>query len=793
MFCKITIRVSLLVLFLTISSFSVTKATVFNSIERSGKADFTVEETGKGISISNGIIELRFYEEQSGFGLKSIRNVQKDHDFLLEQPNNSTIWEIEFKHTSNRLVTIDNDVECNRTYNIEKSADGSNLNLHLYWKDITLGTEKNAVNVHATIRLDKSSLSYWQINVENRSKHFGTWEITYPSIKGLRASEDEDVQLAYSDFHGCLLKNPVKRIQEMIDDDPRPPQVMSYPSARSTMQFSTLFEGKNNNGLYLATYDSESNVKKFGYDIDEKGRSLKYGIRNYPEGMGVPGSGSSYMMPYEVVIGVYEGDWITASKIYRDWAINQKWCSKGKLSQRKDIPKWYLNTVAWFAGQPTNNMIPLKKYLDVPIAYQWYNWYKFSSICFADPDYFDYIPNKQLFLKEIKNLSGAGIKLVPYIDSRFWAINAKSWKNEYPEPYTCKVPYTLFDDLISYSKWPSSVWQDLTIYLEHWEGNPEAIMCPYTKFWQDKQSEVITRLVSEYSVDGVYMDQIASCQPTFCFDANHGHSIGGGSYWVEGNRKMVELCKENARKKNPEMILTTEDFAEPYIDVFDGLLACNASSIAPELIPMFKYVHSGYCLTFGRITTSFWDSEKGSVYSTGLPFMMRNAQMFLWGEQMGWFDPNILNLESPEAKYLKALCTALDKDAVKKFLFFGEMVRPPKLEGDNPILSAPWSANQKNTEMPAVSHSAWKAEDGTLGLVFTNMDNSVHTISYIVDIKQYKLPQTKKYSVKIIDGVGAGKVKSYNSGSIVRTEKMPARSVLVLEIKADESVVRSQN
>ena len=141
MFCKITLRVSLFVLFLTISSFSVTEATAFKSIEKSDKADFTVEETTKGISISNGIIELRFYEEQSGFGLKSIRNVQKDHDFMLEQPNNSILWEIEFKHTSNRLVTIDNKVECNRTYNIEKSADGSNLTLHLYWKDITLENE----------------------------------------------------------------------------------------------------------------------------------------------------------------------------------------------------------------------------------------------------------------------------------------------------------------------------------------------------------------------------------------------------------------------------------------------------------------------------------------------------------------------------------------------------------------------------------------------------------------------------------------------------------------------------
>ncbi|HAM09706.1 MAG: hypothetical protein A2X05_10430 [Bacteroidetes bacterium GWE2_41_25] len=771
MFCKITLRFSLFLLFLTISSFSITEAKAFKSIEEAKKAEFTVKETTKDILISNGIIELKFYEEKSGFGLKGIKNVQKDHDFMMEQPDKSIIWEIEFKHTSNRLVTIDNKVRCNRTYSIEKSGDGSKLTLHLYWKNIPLDNEDQAFDVHATVSLDGSSLSYWQINIENRSKRFGTWEITYPLIKGLRASEDEDVQLAFSDFSGRLLKNPVKRIPELLTDDPRPPQIMSYPSARCTMQYSTLFEGKNNNGLYFATHDSKAYVKKFGYDVDEENRSLTYGIKNYPEGMGFPGSESSYTMPYEVVIGVYEGDWITASKIYRNWAINQKWCLKGTLSKRTDIPKWYLNTIIWFAGGPSDNMIPLAKYLDVPTAFQWYNWHQIPF----DTYYPDYFPPVTEFSEKAKQLQSAGIKITPYINSRIWDMNSKSWISENPQTAACKVPYTLFDDLISYSRWPSHVWRDLTISMSHWNGNPFAVMCPTTKVWQDKQSEIITRLVSEYGMNGVYMDQTASCQPVYCFDPTHGHHIGGGNYWVEGNRKMVEICKENARKKNPEIILTTEDFAEPFIDVFDGLLACNTSSIAPELIPMFNYVYSGYCLRFGR-----------SNSNSGLPFMMRNAQMFLWGEQMGWFDPDIVELESPEAKYIKVLCKALDKKEIKKFLFYGEMVRPPKLVGDTTVLSAAWSKNQEDTEMPAVSHSAWKAEDGTLGLVFTNLDNSAHTISYTVDSKQYNLPQTKKYDVKVIDGVGAGKIKRYNSSSFTRTEKIPARSVLVLEIKAGD-------
>ena len=57
MLCKITLRVSLFVLFLTISSFSVTEAMAFKCIEKPAKTDFSVEESTKSISISNGIID----------------------------------------------------------------------------------------------------------------------------------------------------------------------------------------------------------------------------------------------------------------------------------------------------------------------------------------------------------------------------------------------------------------------------------------------------------------------------------------------------------------------------------------------------------------------------------------------------------------------------------------------------------------------------------------------------------------------------------------------------------------
>ena len=159
--------------------------------------------------------------------------------------------------------------------------------------------------------------------------------------------------------------------------------------------------------------------------------------------------------------------------------------------------------------------------------------------------------------------------------------------------------------------------------------------------------------------------------------------------------------------------------------------------------------------------------------------------MFTWGEQLGWFNPNVLDLPSSEAEYIKTLCQTLDKDSVKKFLFYGEMVPPPKLSGDNPILSAIWKAGQEATDMPAVMHSAWKAEDGSLGLAFTNMDNSSHSISYTIDVSDYQLPQVSRYIVEVIDGNDVNTKNRYKSPSFNRTENIPARSILILKIKAD--------
>ena len=55
------------------------------------------------------------------------------------------------------------------------------------------------------------------------------------------------------------------------------------------------------------------------------------------------------------------------------------------------------------------------------------------------------------------------------------------------------------------------------------------------------------------------------------------------------------------------------------------------------------------------------------------------------------------------------------------------MVRPPKLEHELPTVSGDWWVGLF-TE-PAVLHSAWKAGDGSLGLVFVNISQNSQEVS----------------------------------------------------------------
>jgi hypothetical protein len=83
-----------------------------------------------------------------------------------------------------------------------------------------------------------------------------------------------------------------------------------YPSA-TQMQFMAYYDGKI--GLYFGAHDAENQPKGIEYHGRAEGTQLDF--RSYPGGV----ERGTYTFTFEVVLGVFEGDWHDPAEIYREW------------------------------------------------------------------------------------------------------------------------------------------------------------------------------------------------------------------------------------------------------------------------------------------------------------------------------------------------------------------------------------------------------------------------------------------------------------------------------------------
>jgi hypothetical protein len=768
----------------------------------SQKSVFTISENPRSLLISNGIIGIEF--NKPNFGFLGISNALSGGSFSRRerglgarfsiygpstQEARGDLWQANFRDEEGQEAIITNNTPCNCSSTIEKSSDGNKLKVCLSWKNIDLPKEKGKVNVNVFLTVIKSSpLTYWKINIKNRSTKYGLWTITFPQLAYFRAnSEDpQNEYLTVPDTWGILVKDPshagelfMRPFRHVWGMEPSALDV--YPQHGRTMQFLAYYYDEC--GLYIATHDSRAYVKRLGVYSDSHTGTLTFQIVNYPEDMSI--AGNSYQTPYDAVIGIFKGDWYDAAKIYREWALkNAEWCKKGPLSLRDDIPDWLKNNDLWCTpsldewGEPdkvVTDVTRFKNFFGVSVALHWYNWFD-KPFDITYPDYFP----REGFEQGVKKLHDAGVRVLPYMSGRLFNPDSDSWTNEGAERYTAK------------NVAPRVGRKTLYNYLEAYGPDSKlAVMCPYTKYWQDRYADIIARLAEKYDIDGVYLDQIAAAPPNLCFDSKHGHSLGGGNYWVEGYNKLLENIHNKARSKKHDLVLVTEANAEPYMGNMDGhLTICNC---CPELdcnplkgniiVPLFPAVYGGYSINFGRFL--FREDIDDTVQ-----FVTKLAQMFLFGSQLGWFGLHthheLLEKNEESADYMKKLAQC--RGLARKFLVFGEMLRPPQPNNKLPEISTSWGFTSAGTphiiKMPAVLASAWRAEDGSVGIISTNVSTSPQPIIYSIDATEYNLPESRSYKVIRILEKEKVEIANFTTSTFTITDIIPSRNVVIFEIIA---------
>ncbi len=524
------------------------------------------------------------------------------------------------------------------------------------------------------------------------------------------------------------------------------------------MQFMALYREASETGVYFAMHDPWGSTKKIVAKIGSPEQGVELGFKHPVPDMGR--AGNRFELSGSGVWGLLQGDWFDASIMYRDWVRREaRWYPKLSRQGREDTPLWMRELCLWAmgGGEPQPFAALNRQLCDsmgVPTAVHWYRWHQIPF----DNDYPHYFPAVPGFTEATSDLQKHNVSVMPYINGRLW--DTRDRKSDDFE-------------FTKYGQPAASKDESGQPYVEMY-GSKEsdgsrvelAVMCPATQLWQDRVRDIVLRLTNECGVRGVYIDQVAAAQPTLCFDASHGHPLGGGHWWTESYWQMLESIR---RQLPDQRMLTTECNAEPYIHCFDGYLTWHWQYDGQ--VPAFPAVYGGAIQMFGR-------AYRGGP-TKDLAFRMKAAQQMVFGEQLGWMDPRVVN-EPENARFLRQLVQL--RYRFRDYFYKGEMARPPRLDGAIPRVEADWQwQGTWPVTTDAVLTGAWKIprENRTLLMLVNVSDQSV-SLTPRLDMRDY-FSQSAKLVVSPFDPTGERELPG-TWETLHRGMEIPARAAIAWEI-----------
>lgn len=608
-------------------------------------------------------------DRDGGYGIRGIVNRLSGEVVFGAPTGGNDLWEIRFARRgaiSNEFCTVSNRSHA-RDLDVVRDADG----LRLRWQGVDLPDEPGAVDVVAIVQLVDGRSSEWRIAVRNRSNSWAQHTVDYPIVRKVMPEGSGTALLPWKNLGGRLFRNYDSRIS-----DRRGP--FHFPGAYMPMAAFLRDEA----GLYIAAHDSEQRIKCLRVSM---GPDIRFST--VLENAGVVGKAAS-SPKYAVTIAAFKGDWWDAAHIYRGWALKQKWCRKGKIAFRKDFPKCAAESDLWpntggdFANMTNRYCQLAKAWPDVRVAIGWASWYAVQPGNRMNPEFF---PIRDPKIPEASKIGRErGFHLMPYVNGRIWDKSA------------CGFAYAQAD---------ATVDEDGHLYDEKYFDASFAVMCPSCPTWQAVVRDLGVRVLDEMGVDMAYFDQVSCSRANPCFNPSHGHPVGGGTWWVDGYRKMFAEIHADFEKRGAAV--TSEQLGEAWLDVIDAYL--NASSMTDEDVPLFPAVYQGYCVHFGRAVGC------DKPHQTRAWRFLQDAKTVLWGEAPGWIGPHIYILRrcADEAENLRTV--AKFRRVYADYLVYGSLENEVRLEEPN----------------DAVYGTIWKDAAGRrAAAAFVNASEGVQRVRY---------------------------------------------------------------
>ncbi len=641
------------------------------------------------------------------------------------------IWKVKVKSSDGKRESI---IEPVRKPEVQIEANEGKLRAKLIWKNQKADIG-GAIDVIATVELNRGdSVARWRISVVNHIEKGGLWRVWFPRVGNLGYSGESDV-CSYN------VRNPHTGLGDLIRkcEGPLSHTYMGrlverkYPGG--AIQMMSISCGRASQ-VYIAAEDGQGYYKGWIGNMDDKFEMFAYPAGTAQEGI-------SYNQTYDILLGVMKGDWFDAAKRYRKWALKQKWCAKGKVADRKDIPtkfkkidillrtglwwdpkgeKWNKKKGVWeitdegkkwrdacgrLKTKKSSSMLGYSPVEQVERQYDMYHTkgsfvpvhtYMWHHNLFDDM-YPDFLPAIKGFKSLVAEWQAKDMIVMPYING--WILDKRvPWFKE-AQPYLArKIDGSTYD------------------FRTRINTSPATTPCVYTEFWHNKIAHLAKVICDDIGCDGLYIDQTAGMPPVLCFDKRHGHPIGGGNWFGQGQRKLFESVRTAVSKP---IYLSTEWFCEYYIDLVDDFLLIWGTH-SPNNVPLVPAIYSGY---------TSWDGSRIASRDDRNASRVVFGRALLWGEKFGHIiclNDVVHNIQG----YIQKLVNL--RVRIRKFVQFGRMLRPPAIVSNVPeIKIARWDTEYKglmSVIAPAVERSFWRASDGSLGLIVVNYSDMPQQVKF---------------------------------------------------------------
>lgn len=506
-----------------------------------------------------------------------------------------------------------------------------------------------------------------------------------------------------------------------------------------SMQFSAYIA--DNKGFYFDTRDTAGYLKSACFMRGHSETTVIYrGTHLVPqtsEGL------IAYELPYPVNCSVFGGDWYAAAMIYRSWALQQPWAIKAREHKNSSTAERIRRLAVWCWNRGTiQDVVPpverLAAELGMPIGLDWYWWHQHAY----DTSYPRYLPPREgsgQFSAAVARLKQQDVYTQVYINGMLRDMDDVSWADHGKQSVIIKENGDIYNEVFN-------------TYM----GHRLAFVCGSSVEWREIITQV-ARSIAELGLGGLYLDVIARACGHSCFSPEHHHPSYGGTYQVDGFRKLFQSIREQC----PELALSSEGCNESFIDILDTCIMLDSSwertgflAANEETIPLFSAVYHGLFPLFGSYALPdgnppydpLWPPAGEWKYQhnwkTECPdqFFVEIARNIVWGLQPTVANLRIEHMESPDYTEEREFLLAAVKTYYhhRDFLLDGTMLPPGQLNVEytdikflkRMIFTKEGEQEIHTRHLPGVLHSCWQSADGRRMLVLANYTRQQQRYSY---------------------------------------------------------------